>query len=174
MNDRPGSPGIPPVAVVTDLFHTLVDPEEFRPRTFLRGPFLAERLGLEREPFAEFWQRSYLDRARRREPSVRERVSQYCASVGKEVSVELLAAAIRGAGHYQDIALEQPRPEILAALHSTRSKGVRTGLLSNCDEMEVRRWSSSPLADCFDYVGFSCDLGHVKPEPEHTEPFCAA
>jgi putative hydrolase of the HAD superfamily len=169
VSDRPAPPQVPPIAVVFDLFHTLVDPEEFRPPTFLRGPYLAERLGLERERFVEFWRQSYVDRARSRRPSVGERVLQYCASVGKEISEERLASAIRGAGQYQDVALEQPRPEILASLRSIRRRGIRTGLLSNCDEMEVRRWGSSPLADCFDFVGLSCDLGHVKPEPEAYE-----
>jgi putative hydrolase of the HAD superfamily len=143
-----------------------VDPEEFRPRSFLRGPFLAEQLGLAPEPFVEYWRESYVDRARHREPSVRDRIRSYCRGAGKAVTDPVLNSAIEGAGHYQDLALEKARPEIVAALQSIRGRGTRVGLLSNCDEMEVRRWRSSPLADCFDFVGFSCDLGHLKPERE--------
>jgi putative hydrolase of the HAD superfamily len=154
---------------VFDLFHTLVDPEEFRPRTFLRGPFLAERLGLDTEPFVEFWRKSYAERARSRLPSVQERIAQYCTAIGKDIPIELIEAAVKGVGLYQDVALEHPRPEILAALRSIRSRKIRTGLLSNCDEREVRRWGTSPLAECFDFVGFSCDLGHIKPEREAYE-----
>ncbi|MFZ0891321.1 MAG: HAD family hydrolase [Thermoplasmata archaeon] len=169
MSIRPDNSGQRPAAIIFDLFHTLVDPEEFRPRTFLRGPFLAEQLGLESEPFVEYWRNSYVERARHREPSVRERIRVYCNAIGREVPDSALNSAIDGAGRYQDLALEKTRPEIVAALRSIRRHGTRVGLLSNCDEMEVRRWSSSPLADCFDFVGFSCDLGHIKPERQAYE-----
>jgi putative hydrolase of the HAD superfamily len=152
--------------VVCDLFHTLVDPEAFRPRTFLRGPFLAQKLGLEADPFARFWHDSYGQRARARSPSVEDRVSEYCRGVRSERSVEAVRAAVLEMGQYQDLALERPRPEVVAALRSIRRSGVRVGLLSNTDESEVRQWSTSPLSDCFDFVGFSCDLGYAKPEPE--------
>jgi putative hydrolase of the HAD superfamily len=166
---REDASGPAPLAVIFDLFHTLVDPEEFRPRTFLRGPFLADRLGLDRDGFVRFWQESYSDRARSRTPSLEERLKEYCRAAGVGTSAELIATAVVEMGRYQDLAVERPHPRAVRMLREIRGSGIRTGLLSNCDPEEVRRWERSPLADCFDFVGFSCDLGHLKPEREAYE-----
>src|ERR1700694_625208 len=42
-------------AIVFDLFHTLVDPEDFRPKDFRRADVAAEVVGLDKERFAAYW-----------------------------------------------------------------------------------------------------------------------
>jgi len=42
--------------VVFDLFHTLVDPEDFRPRDFDRLEQVSGVLGVALEPFRRFWE----------------------------------------------------------------------------------------------------------------------
>ena len=154
------------VAVIFDLFHTLVDPEEFRPNSFHRADHLARRLGIEPTAFVEYWEATWPGRIRHRSPTARELVRAYCDRVGAPPSDALLDAALREAGRYQDQAIESPRPEVVQELRRLRSRGVRVGLLSNCDEWETRAWSRSPLVECFDTIGLSCDLGCAKPEPE--------
>ena len=42
-------------AVVFDLFHTLIDPEDFRPKEYRRASVVADILGLPQDEFRVFW-----------------------------------------------------------------------------------------------------------------------
>ena len=66
-------------------------------------------------------------------------------------------------GRYQDIAILRPRPAVVSALRALRSKGMKLGLLSNCDEREFREWPHSLLAPLFDTVCPSYRIGYAKP-----------
>lgn len=46
------------------------------------------------------------------------------------------------------------------------SAGLRLGLISNADVMEMAPWSFCPLARLIDVAMFSCEVGLVKPELE--------
>ena len=50
------------------------------------------------------------------------------------------------------------------ALNRLRSTGLRLGLISNADAMEVAPWPNCPLAGVFDVEIFSCDVGMAKPD----------
>ena len=69
-------------------------------------------------------------------------------------------------GRYQDMAILNPRADIVSALKTLGERGLKLGLLSNCDEREIRRWPDSPLAHCFNTICFSCDIGFTKPDPK--------
>ena len=69
-------------------------------------------------------------------------------------------------GRYQDMAILNPRPDIVSALRNLAHRGMKLGLLSNCDEREIRRWPDSPLAQYFNVACFSCDIGFTKPNPK--------
>lgn len=51
------------------------------------------------------------------------------------------------------------------ALKRLREAGLRLGLISNADTMEIAAWGDCPLAGLFDVEVFSCEVGLVKPEP---------
>jgi putative hydrolase of the HAD superfamily len=55
--------------------------------------------------------------------------------------------------------------ENIEALRRIRAAGLRLGLISNADVMEVAAWAESPLARLFDVTIFSCAVGCMKPEP---------
>ena len=55
--------------------------------------------------------------------------------------------------------------ENIETLRRIRVAGLRLGLISNADVMEVAPWCGSPLAGLFDAEIFSCAVGCVKPEP---------
>jgi len=78
----------------------------------------------------------------------------YDTSSLKEVDYEL--------GRFQDMALLRPRPEVVSALRTLSNTGLKLGLLTNCDEREVRQWPNSPIAAFFHTVCFSCDIGVEK------------
>lgn len=154
----------PHKVVVIDLFHTLVDPEELRPKAFHRASEAARVLGVPAAGFERYWADDLRERNRHRNPSVRERIRSYCEGQGVPPSEGALNVAEEMMGRYQDQAILAPRPEVLRGLEGLSKHGYRFGLLSNADEREIRSWPRSPLAPLFSAVSFSCDTGHVKPE----------
>ena len=157
---------IPPLeAVVFDLFHTLADPEDFRPRDFDRVADMAAVLRIELAPFRSFWDHALAELAVCPDRPA-DRAAAYAREQGRAVSPAQWGEVDDILGRYQDRALEQPRPEVVAALQALRHRGLRLGLLSNAHERDVRAWPRSPLRPLLDGVVFSCFLGHAKPSPE--------
>lgn len=56
--------------------------------------------------------------------------------------------------------------KVLEILGKVREKGVKIGLISNADIIDIKYWNDSPLSAFFDSVIFSCDVGILKPETE--------
>jgi putative hydrolase of the HAD superfamily len=157
--------GIPRLeAVVFDLFHTLVDPEDFRPRDFDRVGEVARALGVEPGAFRDHWEGQLAELVCCPDRPA-DRAAAYARARGREVLPAAWADVDDILGRYQDLALEHPRPEIVGALEELRSLGYRLGLLSNAHERDVRAWERSPLRSLFDGAVFSCFLGRAKPFP---------
>jgi FMN phosphatase YigB (HAD superfamily) len=152
--------------VVFDLFHTIVDPEDFRPKNERPAQIASELLDVDTRSFGSYWSETRPVRNTRRSETVTKLLRDFLASQGRRADPETLARIDYEMGRYQDMAILNPRPDVLAALRTLSDLGGKVGLLSNCDEREIRQWSNSPLAACFNAVCFSCDTGHVKPEPE--------
>ncbi len=56
--------------------------------------------------------------------------------------------------------------KVLDVLGRIREKGIKIGLISNADIIDIKYWNDSPLSTFFDSVIFSCDVGILKPETE--------
>lgn len=56
--------------------------------------------------------------------------------------------------------------KILDTLKKIRIRGIRLGIISNADVIDIKYWNDSPLSKLFDLALFSCDIGMVKPETE--------
>ena len=56
--------------------------------------------------------------------------------------------------------------KVLEVLGRIREKGIKIGLISNADIIDIKYWNDSPLSAFFDSVIFSCDVGIMKPETE--------
>jgi len=155
-----------PRGVVFDLFHTLVDPEDFRPAGFLRAAAVASTLRVAEDRFTSFWS----DTAQHRllgHVSPRESMMEFLAKEGlarEKEFLRLVDEADHLLGRDQEAALLKPRPEVLEALALLRERGLRLGLLSNADKREIRRWRESPLAEHFAAPAFSCLCGYAKPD----------
>lgn len=167
---RQAAPGsLPPVsgiprleAVVFDLFHTLVDPEDFRPPEFDRAGEVARALGVELGPFRDYWESQLAELVLCADRPA-DRAAAYARAQGREVLPAAWARVDDILGRYQDLALEHPQPEVVGALGELRFLGYRLGLLSNAHERDVRAWGRSPLRPLLDGVVFSCFAGHAKP-----------
>jgi putative hydrolase of the HAD superfamily len=55
---------------------------------------------------------------------------------------------------------------ILETLRKIRASGIKLGIISNADVIDIKYWNDSPLSELFDLALFSCDVGMVKPEAE--------
>lgn len=58
-----------------------------------------------------------------------------------------------------------PSHSTMSTLDEMRDRGLRLGLVSNCSEETPIQWPLQPMAQRFDAVVFSCDVGVVKPDP---------
>ncbi|WP_395547921.1 MULTISPECIES: HAD family hydrolase [unclassified Lacrimispora] len=56
--------------------------------------------------------------------------------------------------------------KVLEVLGRIREKGIKIGLISNADIIDIKYWNDSPMSTFFDSVIFSCDVGILKPETE--------
>lgn len=147
-------------AVVFDLFHTLVDPEDFRPPGSSRVDEVARLLGLDAGHLRASWE------ATREARNRGERHFAELLSAHAYQSPERLAEADRLYGRHQDAALRNPRPEVERAVAALAGGSLGLGLLSNAESRDVRAWPESPLAPHFRAAHFSCHTGQLKPEPE--------
>jgi len=149
--------------VVFDLFHTLIDPEVFRPKEYRRPHVVAEILGLDKDQFTSYWRSTLRSRNTSRAKKNIEYVEDYLRSVGKEAGKDALSKADFELGRYQDMAIMNPPREVAPALADLRRRGLRLCILSNSDDSDTRAWQRSPLAPYFDATAFSCDTGYEKP-----------
>src|SRR3989442_3051601 len=160
-------------SAVFDLFHTIVDPEQFRPKSFRRVEFVAQALNLDLQSFTSYWSNTLALRTIDRSQTIVKLIEAYLALHGKTFDEEAVVRVDREMGRYQDMAILNPRPEIISALQTLGQRGLnlgqrglKLGLLSDCDERDIRRWPESPLAQYFDAACFSCDIGFTKPDPK--------
>ena len=150
--------------IVFDLFHTLVDPEDFRPRDAWRLRTVAEAIDVTGRDLIMFWKDTYLERTTS-PVSGTELIVRYAAEneiILDDHQINVIDAAM---GDYQDAAIERPRADVLDAVAALSADHPLT-VLSNCYLEEVRAWPRSPLARLFDGAAFSYAIGHRKPSPE--------
>jgi putative hydrolase of the HAD superfamily len=149
--------------LVFDLFHRIVDPEDFRPKDFRRTERAAEVLGVDAEAFSTYWSETSLIRNTKRSMTAISLIERFLARKGVICDRDLLAKADHELGRFQDMALVNPHEEVVSALRIMRHHGLKLGLLTNCDERDVRQWPNSPIAPFFHSVCFSFDIGVMKP-----------
>ncbi|RYD41731.1 MAG: hypothetical protein EOP85_12245 [Verrucomicrobiaceae bacterium] len=148
--------------LIFDLFHTLVSFKS----DGIAGLSTSEILGIpENEWNKLLWE--FSDRRLRHDltddaATIRELAHRHDASIPEE---RILAAATSRADRFRD-SLLHPLPHRVDVLRQLHARGHTLVLLSNADSMEKRAWQHSPFAPYFTKAFFSCDIGHVKPEPE--------
>ena len=146
--------------VIFDLFHTLTARES----EWSSLPWTSDMLGIARDR----WDEVLLTRSRWR--LIGEERDPYAilralaTEVDPGISDEKVRAALDVRLHRFRQSLVNVPGENLDTLRRLRAAGLRLGLLSNADAMEIAEWHASPLAGMFDVEIFSCEVGCVKPE----------
>ena len=69
-------------------------------------------------------------------------------------------------GRYFDMALQNPKSDVVFALHNLKYQGLKLGILSNTNSREISTWFRSPLSGVFETTCFSCNIGFETPSPE--------
>lgn len=153
-------------SAVFDLFHTLVDPEDYRPKDFRRTDKIAELFKLDPDAFSKYWSEILQERCTKPKKTI-DYVQEYVTkTTGKSCSLQDLTIAELILGRYQDLSIKNPDTLVRQTLASLKYNGLKLGLLSNVDEREVSAWPYSPLASLFDVVCFSYEIGCMKPSKE--------
>jgi len=153
--------------VVFDLFHTLVDPDELAPRDFQMTKKLSELFNLDSGAFKKYWNETTPIRNTNRSKKSINLIEDYVVkNTGRPPTKGDLLVADTILGRYHDRSLQDPKSEVVSALHNLKFKGVRLGVLSNSDERQVAMWFRSPLSGLFDAACFSFEIGYEKPAKE--------
>ncbi len=148
-------------AIIFDLFHTLVSFKS----DGTAGRKTSDILGMPEDDWNRLLWESSEDRLRfnRQDDKsiIRELARRYNPAISEAVIEE---AAIVRAARFRECLATPPagRIDVIRRLHE---RGHRMILLSNADAMEKRGWHESPFAPLFSKALFSCDIGHIKPEP---------
>ena len=149
-----------PRAVIFDLFHTLTGPEA----EWSDLPWTSDVLGIDRS----LWNELLITRSRWRLTGEETDPHVIVRTLAHEVDPTIPDERIREATRcriqrFKDSLTRIPH-ENLETLRAMRAAGIKLGLISNADVMEVAAWPASPLTGLFDVEIFSCMVGCAKPE----------
>jgi putative hydrolase of the HAD superfamily len=152
---------MPVRGVIFDLFHTLTGRES----EWSDLPWTSDVLGIDRGRWDELltvhsrWRLT----GEQRDPYEIVRTLAHAAdpAIPDDRIREALRVRIQ---RFRDSLMRVP-DENVQTLKRLRAAGLRLGLISNADVMEVEAWSDCRLAPLFDAAIFSCAVGCVKPEP---------
>lgn len=146
--------------VIFDLFHTLTGRES----EWSDLPATWKILGVDRRAWdralnAAHWRLT----GKVRDPFVilRRLASELDPAISDARVREAVEIRLR---RFRDTMRSIPR-ENVDTLKRLRTAGLRLGLISNADVIEVAGWNDGPLAGLFDVEIFSCEVGLAKPEP---------
>src|SRR5207245_5853969 len=92
-------------SIVFDLFHTIVDPEEFRPNSYRRAELVARALNVDLQSFTSYWSNTLALRNTDRSQTGVRLIEAYLALHEKKFDEEVVARIDSEMGRYQDIAI---------------------------------------------------------------------
>ena len=154
-------------AVVFDLFSAVVDPEDFRPKEFNTIAKIAEVFNLDSTAFAKYWNETAHVRNTSRSRKPLDLIEDYLARNNCRVPSKgdmLIADTLLG--RYFDMALQNPKSDVVFALHNLKYQGLKLGVISNTSSREISTWFRSPLSGVFETTCFSCNIGFETPSLE--------
>jgi putative hydrolase of the HAD superfamily len=152
---------LPVRGVIFDLFHTLTAPEF----DWSNLPWTSDVLGIDRGRWEELLTGHSRWRLAGEEQDPLRILTRLAHQADPSIPDDRIRAALRVRIQRFRDALTRVPDENIEVLRRFREAGLRLGLISNADVMEVAAWRDSGLAGRFDAEVFSCAVGCVKPEP---------
>lgn len=152
-------------AVTFDLYDTLVVVAPAARRAHQQD--MADRIGIPLEEFLALWDTTTRASGTGVIGPTTDRVRHVLDQIpGHAGASDDLVAELADAEHRflrSAVRVVDGIPGLLADL---RSRGIRTWLVSNCSASVAHTLDASGLLPLLDGVTLSCDVGHMKPEPE--------
>jgi FMN phosphatase YigB (HAD superfamily) len=156
-----------PKAVIFDLFGAVVDPFDFRPKDLDFNAKIAEVFNLDAGSFTKYWNESLHIRNTSKSRKPLNLLEDYLTrNNSRTPSKGDLLIADTLLGRYYDMALQNPKSDVVFALHNLKYQGLKLGVLANTNSREISTWFRSPLSGVFEATGFSCNIGVETPKVE--------
>ncbi|HEY55349.1 MAG TPA: HAD family hydrolase [Dehalococcoidia bacterium] len=150
-------------AVIFDLFGTLVANFSVREHEGVLME-MASVLAVPLDEFIRLWIDTFHQRATGVLPTPEAEVEYICQKLGTHVDEDKVKLAAQVRTNYTVRSLT-PRTGSVETLSHLKSKGLKTGLISDCSREVPALWGNTPFASLFDVTVFSCSVGMRKPDP---------
>ncbi|BCJ94457.1 haloacid dehalogenase [Anaerocolumna cellulosilytica] len=146
-------------AIFFDLFFTLINPKYSRENEY-------DVLGISAAEWEKYAEDDvlYEERARGRVKSEKEIIDKIVRMMPYDLKDEQKQIILHRREERMKRALLEIDNKILACLRQLHKSNIKIGLISNADVIDTKYWYESPLAEFFDSVIFSCNIGMLKPE----------
>ena len=151
-------------AVIFDLGGTLIDQSTWGDQADYVGQ-MADALGVAREEFLRVWRDTYAERTTGALGSVEDGIRYICRHLNAPVDEGRIAIAANIPFEITKRWVMAPNKDAVPVLQDIKSRGLKTGLLSNWSSHLPLVWKESPLEPVIDAAVFSCSVGLMKPDP---------
>ncbi|MEO0124027.1 MAG: HAD family hydrolase [candidate division WOR-3 bacterium] len=149
-------------AFLFDLFHTLTSIEQTSPGMFKT----ADILGVDRKRWTEQLLNNSIERLTGKLKDPYKIIEKMAHSIDPNIPNEIIKKATdKRIEFFKKAIIEMPQSSIDTIIY-LKNRNKKLALISNADFMEKMAWDFCPIAQYFDAVIFSCEVGYVKPQKE--------
>jgi putative hydrolase of the HAD superfamily len=153
-----------PVAILLDLFNTLIDDGGGAARDEVTRQ-MGRVLGVDPEAFIGLFHARWKQRLVGALGPLETMVHDFAVELGGAPGAEALREAVALRTGLTGALLGGALPSTLTTLDALRERGFRLAVVSNCTTETSQVWKASPFGTRFDATALSCDLGFGKPDP---------
>ena len=150
-------------AVIFDLFGTLVDNFSLQEHRNVLV-HMASILSATSDDFVRLWFDTFSERATGIFENPESNIEYICKRLGIYTEDAQVKHAAKVRFDFTARSMT-PRPDAVETLTRLKSKGYKTGLITDCSAETPAIWKSTPFAPLIDVAVFSCLVGLKKPDP---------
>ena len=147
---------------IFDFFHTLTDYES----KWGNWPWTSDFLGIDREVWSEQLQFFSEDRLKGRIIYAFDFMKLLIKQTNTSISDEKIREALVFRQKRFDYSVINIPDYVIETLKALKAKGMKLGLITNADSMELAAWDKCPVTDLFDVSIHSFKVGMMKPEKQ--------